>query len=167
SAAQIFLVNDRMNQILIEHLDPAPAGPDRRQPNRPSTSAALRRSSPTCTMSAPSGSGLQLRICKRGIFDLNGAWGNHIAKANVDLHWDSSASKGCVEANPHALVLGILLYPGDLYRLCIEFNRVRFGFELANFSDQNTNVLKFVAHSPEEIDIHRGTCERCSPGGQQ
>src|SRR5438874_1194063 len=104
---------------------------------------------------------------KGRVLDFNSCWCNNVAKANIDLHWDSSASKGCMEANEHALVLGILFNPGDLYRLCIEFNPVRFGFELANFSDQNMNVLKLVAHSPEEIDIHRGARERCSPGRQQ
>src|SRR5881227_1178341 len=83
---------------------------------------------------------------KGRVLDFNCCWCNNVAKANIDLHWDSSASKGCMEANPHALVLGILVNPGDLYRLCIEFNPVRFGFEFANFSDQSANVLKLVAH---------------------
>ena len=66
-AARIFLANDRINQILIEHLDPAAwstrpptAKPPGKNPEK-TTSAPLRRSSRTCTMSAPSGSGLQLR----------------------------------------------------------------------------------------------------------
>src|SRR5437879_9344108 len=97
---------------------------------------------------------------KGRVLDFNCCWCNNVAKANIDLHWDSSASKGCMEANAHALVLGILFNPGDLYRLCIEFNPVRFGFEFANFSDQSANVVKLVGRSPEEIDIHLGARER-------
>src|SRR5437667_12684305 len=42
---------------------------------------------------------------KGRVLDFNCCWCNNVAKA-IDLHWDSSASKGCMEANAHALVLG-------------------------------------------------------------
>ena len=44
AAVQIFAANDRMNQILIEHLDPAAW-----KPSRPAKPAPSRRSSRTCT----------------------------------------------------------------------------------------------------------------------
>src|SRR5438067_12215551 len=55
------------------------------------------------------------------VLDFNRLWCNNIAKANVDLHWYSSASKACVEANRHTSVLGILFNPGDRYLVSIEF----------------------------------------------
>ena len=60
AAFRIFAANDRLNQILIENLDPAAwrAQP----PGKTRTIAAI--SSRTCTMSAPSGSGLPLRTSR-------------------------------------------------------------------------------------------------------
>src|SRR5207302_1322892 len=93
------------------------------------------------------------KVQKGRVLDFNSCWCNNVANANIDLHWDSSACTGCMEANPHSLLLGILLNPCDLYRLCIEFSRVRFGFEFANFSDQSMNVLNRVAHWPDDSGI--------------
>jgi hypothetical protein len=59
---------------------------------------------------------------KRGIFDFNDAWGNHIAEADVDLHRDPSTSKSCPEANTHALIVRVLFDPSDLQRLRIVFD---------------------------------------------
>ena len=52
AAVQIFAANDCMNQAVIKHLILPLESPSRR-----ARSAPLRRSLPTCTMSAASGSG--------------------------------------------------------------------------------------------------------------
>ena len=52
---KIFAANDRMNRILIEHLDPIAW--TSKPPGKARTIAAIF----TCTMSAASGSGLQRR----------------------------------------------------------------------------------------------------------
>lgn len=54
AAVQIFVANERMNQILIEHLDPAAW---RAKPPGKRKVRTIAGSSRTCTTSAPSGSG--------------------------------------------------------------------------------------------------------------
>ncbi len=59
AAVQIFAANDRMNQTLIEHLDPTAW---RAKPPGKNKVRTIPRSSRTCTMCAASGSGFPLRI---------------------------------------------------------------------------------------------------------
>ena len=104
---------------------------------------------------------------KRGVFNFDDSWVNYIAEPDIDLHWDASTNKDCPEANPDSFVVRVLFDSGNLHGLRVELDTIWFGFDIAQLREENSDVLKLIAGSSEQIDVHGSARKRRSPGSQQ
>jgi two-component system sensor histidine kinase KdpD len=98
----------------------------------------------------------------------------HLEEVGVPSLIEEIAAECCDQVGKHSIRVdlgaGDLSVSGDRPLLAMtitELDAIWFGFDIAQLREENSNMLKLIAGSSKQIDVHGGARKRRSPGSQQ
>ncbi|HEX8114444.1 MAG TPA: hypothetical protein VF516_42230 [Kofleriaceae bacterium] len=100
---------------------------------------------------------------QRGVRDGLRTGSDDVAEPDVDLHGDARPAEQTDEANPHALVVRVLLDALGFHCGRVEHHAVWLDIGRAHLTDHAFQVLERVVEAAEEVEVLRRARERRVP----